>query len=264
LRNISDGVVVKEKTWQEYASDFVDALIRSSLFPLQQDDREHLMKSFHSYRRSYEQLNEMLSRVQASREILQRAVLRLQFQALGIRYAALCLWTGMEPSRNLPSWAEENGANEFWRALVKRRFPDLALVGGKQQDCSSEAEMAAGQMKHCLYDNAYPGADCLKRLLPDASERAQALRHYCAYELCRELARHFGQREVASWVRGMMEIGACLVDFIRLLDHQVPENQHRDLVWSMFSEGIGSPAVAEFIKRFADKIPIHIARTFWP
>jgi len=253
--NISSGKVIKERTWEDYGSAFVDVLIGSDLFPFRQTDRERLLRSFLGYRHSYEELNEMLSKVQADQEIIYRAVLRLTFLDLGIRYAGLCLWTGKKPDHEIPLWAQENGGNEFWRALLEKLFPGMTLVGAKDEDCSSKIGMTGGQMRHCLYDNAYPGADYLNRLLPDRSEFAAALRHYCAFRMCRDLAQRFGKFELACWIRDMVDVAASLVEFIRQFDDQISETQRRNFIWAMLTGGIGDSRVAGLILRFPQASP---------
>lgn len=240
VRSISSGQPVKERTWDEYATDMVDALLNSAMFPFEANDRNRLIASFHSYRRSYEKLNDSVSRLRTSMQTVQRAVLRLQFLDLAVRYTALRIGAGLPIPEGLPLWTQEKGNNEFWKQAMAHRFPSLPMLDSKDTggDCASRLGLSSGQMRHCLYDNAFPGRDALQRAFPEPKAYTAALRHYAASKLCSTLCQSFGRAEVECWVRKLIALAAWLHRFLKLGLPCMPDTLRAKLLKSMMVRGI--------------------------
>jgi len=199
-RTISSGKPVMEKTWRDFGSELANLLISSKMLPFQDDDLERLASAFDAYRKSYEQFNDSLSRLSAPPETLRRAIMRLQFLDLAIRYAGLCLSDGKAPLDGLPLWVHADGGNQFWKGAMEKLFPGLPLVDSIERDgdCAAQLKMNPSRMRRSLYENGFPGVSALRKVVPDNCQHSAALRHYASFNICQKLIGSFGRNEVLT------------------------------------------------------------------
>jgi len=255
-RTIAAGQPVKDKTWDEYAAELVDAITAFPIFPLLGKDCSKLTASFHSYRQSYELLNSTLGGLPARSDSIQRAVLRLTILDFGIRYAALCVAEGTSPSKGSPQWTHPDGGNQFWRRTMEIHFPGVTLVGSRDEDCANRLQMHPSKFKRCLYENDFPGIVVLRRLFPDGHELANSMRHYAAYRLCRQLADAFSQAELDDWINNWQSVGDWLHGILVKLVPMLPEPKRAIFLTNVFTGGISGKMFSGLLKeKLADRIP---------
>ena len=255
-RTIAAGQPVKDKTWNEYAAELVEAVTAFPIFPLLGKDRLKLTASFHSYRKSYELLNSTLGGLLARSDSIQRAVLRLTILDFGIRYAAMCVAEGTSPPRISPQWAHADGANQFWRQTVETKFPGVPLVGANEGDCAERLQMHPSKFKRCLYENDFPGIAALRRLLADERELANSIRHYAAYRLCRQLANAFSQAALDVWINNWLSVANWLHGILVNLVPMLPESKRTIFLTNVFTGGISGKMFSGLLKeKLADRIP---------
>ena len=255
-RTIASGEPVKDKTWDEYAAELVEALTAFPIFPLLGMDRLKLTASFHSYRQSYELLNSTLGGLPARSDSIQRAVLRLTILDFGIRYAALCVAEGTSPSKDSPHWAHPDGGNHFWRRTMETRFPGHTLVGAKNEDCANRLQMHPSKFKRCLYENDFPGVAMLRRLFRDERDLANSMRHYAAYRLCRQLANAVSQAELDVWINNWQSVANWLHGILVNLVPMLPESKRTIFLTNVFTGGISGRMFSRLLKeKLADQIP---------
>lgn len=261
LRTIALGQRVEQKTWEEYAKKFIRVLLACSLFPLDDHDRLHLTRVFHGYRSSYEQLNDLITPLQGSRETVQRAVIRLSFMDAAVRYAALCLWLKTPPPDEHPLWGTRDGANSFWRQALEKRFPGLPLVDSAEPDgdCASRLNMNRSKMTRCLYENDFPGLPALKLVFPSSGDLAGALRHYAAYGLIQRLAERFGWVEVEFWTEKMAVLAKWLFQILGPICASFGAEKGLKLIKRMFMGGIDDSMIKRLLR---DKLAGRILRRF--
>jgi len=255
-RTIAAGQPVKDKTWDEYATELVDSITAFPIFPLLGKDRSKLTASFHSYRQSYELLNSTLGGLPGRSDSIQRAVVRLTILDFGIRYAALCVAEGTSPSKSSPQWTHPDGGNQFWRRTVETKFPGVTLVGAIDEDCANRLQMHPSKFKRCLYENDFPGIAVLRRLFPDERDLVNSMRHYAAYQLCRQLADAFSQAELDFWINNWQAVGDWLHGILVKLVPMLPEPKRTIFLTNVFTGGISGKMFSGLLKeKLADRIP---------
>lgn len=262
LRSISIGEPKSERTWDEYANTVIDEILDAHLFPLCPEDRRQLLKTFHGYRQSYEQLNEAVSVMHAPSHVLQRGVVRLALLDLSVRYTGLCLSIGVLPDADLkgstPEWGTQDGGNRFWLRALDKVFPGLPKVDSKEADgdCAARLQMNRSKMCRCLYENDFPGVEVLSRLFKDNKEQRAALRFYAAFALARLLANSFGQDEVNFWSWKLNKLSRWLCIQLGPIKERFNDQQRSVFLKRLILGGAGDPMVQGFFKDcFGKKIP---------
>ncbi len=255
-RTIAAGQPVKDKTWDEYAAELVEAITVFPIFPLLGSDRQKLTASFHSYRQSYELLNSSFGGLPSRSDSIERAVLRLTILDFGIRYAAMCVAEGTSPPKNPPQWAHPDGANQFWRQTMETKFSGVTLVGANEGDCAERLQMHPSKFKRCLYENDFPGITVLRRLFPDERDLANSLRHYAAYRLCHQLSDAVGQAELEVWVKNWQSVANWLHGILVNLVPILPEDKRTIFLTNVFTGGISGKMFSRLLKeKLAGQIP---------
>ncbi len=249
-RTISSGQPVKTRTWEEYACELVHVLVNSQMFFFDATDRQRLFEAFHSYRRSYEGLNDTLTRLRASPDTVQRSVIRLVVLDMAVRRVAVCIGSGVTPNEDFPSWAGENGPNEFWKKAMAKRYPGLPLVdsGEPDGDCATRLGMNSSKMRRCLYENDFPGPAALKTVCSKTQEAAAALRYYAASKLCRKLAGKFGKSEEEYWAGKLAKVVKWLHELLEPILRRFSETERQRLLKRILIGGVGDEMIQGLLR----------------
>ncbi len=261
LRTISSGERVGPRSWNDFAATLIQSLTADGLFPLNQSDRVNLIKTFHGYRSSYEKLNDLLSTLPVAKEIIQRAVIRLSFLDLGIRYASISLWLEKMPSAELPLWAVKDGGNAFWKQAMSRKFPGLVYLDSKtpEGDCASSVKMNPSKMRRCLYENDRPELSALKIAFPDFVDLASAQRHYAAFHLVQQLAESFGRLEIEFLVKKMTLLARWLYRWIDPILKSFTPEKRLQMLKRILIGGIDEAIIKRMLR---EKLAVHIPPAF--
>jgi tetratricopeptide (TPR) repeat protein len=262
-RTIASGLPVKPRSWDDYAAELVAALVNSGILGLRAEDSSKLASAFQSYRASYEQLNDQLSKITTDSEVMKRSIIRLVILDLAVRHAALLVSEGVAQEKRVTEWGNSDGAMRFWRMAVSKTFRGLTLIGAgktdtaEEGDCAKRLKMHASKFKRCLYEGDFPGLAPLRKVFSDEGSLVKALRFYGAFRLCRAVCDSFGQAELDAW----LETWRCASEWFHKIWHTVvsrlePKDRDR-LLKRILIGGVGDPMVAGLIsEKLVDEIPI--------